>query len=115
MKIRSIAAPLLLPLITFGIYSLVWLVSTKSEMNRSGVTRIPTAWMLVFPISSLFWTWKYARGVQEITRGTSGRHSAFWMLILLGPIGAAVLQSGYNVVADTQRQLTGSAQPLAIA
>lgn len=42
MKYRSIAAPPLLPLITFGIYALAWSVKTKNEMNKSG-TFIPTA------------------------------------------------------------------------
>lgn len=36
MKKRSPIAVLLLPFITLGIYSIVWQVKTKLEMNRSG-------------------------------------------------------------------------------
>jgi hypothetical protein len=64
-------------------------------MRRAGV-RIPTAWLLILPVGSLVWTWKYARGVQAVTGGELGRHSAFWILILLGPIGAAIVQASFN-------------------
>lgn len=95
MKIRSIAAPLLLPLITFGIYALVWSVKTKNEMNRSG-TSIPTAWLLIVPIANFIWLWKYSVGVEAFTRQGLGRHAAFWLLLLLGPIGSAIVQNKFN-------------------
>ena len=95
MKHRSIAAPLLLPLITFGIYGLVWQVKTKNEMNRTG-TGIPTAWLLIIPIASIFWLWKYSLGVENFTQRGLGRHAAFWLLFLLAPIGAAIVQSQFN-------------------
>ena len=43
MKHRSPIAVFLLPLITFGIYSIYWKVKTKGEMNEKGA-QIPTAW-----------------------------------------------------------------------
>lgn len=95
MKYRSIAAPLLLPLITFGIYSLVWSVKTKNEMNRYG-TAIPTAWLLIVPIANIFWLWKYSLGVEVFTRRGLGRHAAFWLMLLLGSIGAAIVQHRFN-------------------
>ncbi|MBG0738548.1 DUF4234 domain-containing protein [Paeniglutamicibacter antarcticus] len=96
MKHRSPAAPLLLPIITFGIYAIVWQVKTKNEMNRAGAA-IPSAWMLVVPIVSIIWIWKYASGVEKFTGGSMGRHAAFWLLLLLGGIGAAVVQNQFNV------------------
>lgn len=95
MKHRSPAAPLLLPFVTFGIYSLVWYVKTKNEMNRSG-SGIPTAWLLIVPIGNIVWLWKYAVGVEQFTNTRMGRHAAFWLLLLLGLIGAAIVQNSFN-------------------
>jgi Domain of unknown function (DUF4234) len=98
MKYRSIAAPLLLPLITFGIYSVVWSVKTKNEMNKYG-TAIPTAWLLIVPIANIVWLWKYSVGVEVFTRRSLGRHAAFWLMLLLGSIGSAIVQHEFNRVA----------------
>lgn len=95
MKYRSIAAPLLLPLITFGIYSLVWSVKTKNEMNRYG-TVIPSAWLLIVPVANIVWLWKYSLGVEAFTRRGLGRHAAFWLMLLLGSIGSAIVQHQFN-------------------
>ncbi|MFH5877373.1 DUF4234 domain-containing protein [Arthrobacter sp. NA-172] len=95
MKNRSIAAPLLLPLITFGIYALVWSVKTKNEMNKSG-TAIPSAWLLIVPIANIVWLWKYSVGVETFTRKGLGRHAAFWLMFLLGAIGSAIVQHTFN-------------------
>ncbi len=100
MKHRSPAAPLLLPFITFGIYSIVWFVKTKNEMNRSGES-IPTAWLLIVPIANIYWLWKYAVGVQGVSKDGMSRHAAFWLLFLLSIIGAAVVQSQFNKVASS--------------
>lgn len=96
MKLRSPAAVLLLPLITFGIYTLVWEVKTKNEMNAVNSFRIPTAWLLIVPIANFFWLWNYASGAAEFTRGTVSRGGAFWLMLLLGTIGGAIVQSGFN-------------------
>jgi len=95
MKVRSAAAPLLLPLITFGVYGLVWMVKTKNEINRAGGS-VPTAWLLLVPIASLIWFWKYAVAVEVVTRSGMSRHAAFWLLLLLGSIGSAIVQSSFN-------------------
>jgi hypothetical protein len=97
MKFRSIAAPLLLPLVTFGIYALVWSVKTKDEMNRAGAS-IPTAWLLILPIANIVWLWKYSVGVEVFTRRGMGRHAAFWLMLLLGSIGSAIVQHEFNRV-----------------
>ncbi|WP_314193857.1 DUF4234 domain-containing protein [uncultured Arthrobacter sp.] len=95
MKHRSIAAPLLLPLVTFGISFLVWQVKTKNEMNRFG-TSIPTAWLLILPILNIVWLWKYSVGVEMFTRRGLSRHAAFWLMFLLGSIGSAIVQNEFN-------------------
>jgi prepilin signal peptidase PulO-like enzyme (type II secretory pathway) len=95
MKRRSPAAPLLLPIITFGIYSLVWLVKTKNEMNKSITSGIPSAWLLIVPIGNIFWYVSYARGVKEFTR-TGSTAGTFFLLVLLSAIGCAIVQARFN-------------------
>jgi hypothetical protein len=42
-----------LPLVTFGIYSIVWYAKTRGEVNASGASAITTWWILC-PFG-LFW------------------------------------------------------------
>jgi hypothetical protein len=95
MKLRSPAAPLLLPIITLGIYTLVWHVKTKNEMNQTITNRIPTAWLLIVPIANIFWLVAYSRGAKEFN-GTGSTAGTFWLLAILGVIGEAILQARFN-------------------
>ena len=104
MNRRSPAAPLLLPIVTFGIYNLVWFVKTKNEVNFIAQSRIPTAWLIIVPIASIWWIWKYAVGVEQATNGGISRHATFWLLLLLGFIGTAIVQSAFNSAIDTSAQ-----------
>jgi hypothetical protein len=108
MKRRSPAAPLLLPFVTFGIYTLVWFVKTKNEINLVATSRIPTAWLLILPIVSIWWEWKFAVGVEEATNGGLGRHAAFWILFLLGPLGALFVQIALNAAIDSPASPTAA-------
>lgn len=104
MKRRSPAAPLLLPFVTFGIYNLVWFVKTKNEINLVAQSRIPTAWLTIVPIASIWWMWKYAVGVEEATSKGISRHAAFWLILLLGFIGTAIVQNALNTAIDSSAQ-----------
>jgi hypothetical protein len=95
MTPRSPIAVFFLPMITFGIYALVWLVKTKEEMNQNGA-QIPTAWMLIIPIINLLWLWKYATGVEVVTKKEMSGALGFILLLLLGNIGMAVIQNSFN-------------------
>lgn len=94
MTQRSPAVVFLLGAIT-GIYGLIWLVNTKEEMNAQGA-EIPTGWYLIIPILNLLWLWKWSQGVEKVTRQGTGAGLAFIMVVLLGPIGMAVIQSSFN-------------------
>lgn len=98
MKRRSPATPLLLCIITFGIYGIVWFVKTKGEMNQSGES-IPTAWLLIVPFVNIYWLWKYAVGVAGVTKNGMSNAAAFILLFLLSMIGAIFVQSAFNKVA----------------
>ncbi len=99
MKKRSVAGVILYPFVTFGLYSLVWLVMTKNEMNRQGAD-IPTAWLLIIPIINIWWMWKYAVGVEQVTTGKVSAPLAFIILYLIGSIGQAIIQDSFNKVVE---------------
>jgi len=95
MKQRSPAAVFLLSLVTFGIYSIYWQVKTKGELNRLGAS-IPTAWLIIIPLANLYWIWKYAEGVEQVTKGEISAILVLILLLLLSIVGMAILQSEYN-------------------
>jgi Domain of unknown function (DUF4234) len=99
MTKRSVVAVILLSFVTFGIYTLVWFVKTKNEMVRVGAD-IPTAWLLIVPIASIYWSWKWAGGVEHVTRGKLSQVITFILMILLGVIGMAIIQAEFNKAVD---------------
>jgi len=88
---------LLLPMVTFGIYGIVWLVKTKEELKAKG-SDIPSAWLLIVPLVNLLWIWKYSKGVEKVTGGSTTAGASFCLLCFLGCIGMAVIQSRFNKV-----------------
>lgn len=97
MKNRSVAAVIILSLITFGIYTVFWLYFTKEEMNAQGA-RIPTFVLAFIPIANIYWLWKYSEGVGEVTGDKLSGPVAFLLLFLVGIIGVAIIQSSLNAV-----------------
>ena len=98
MKQRSPIAVFLLPLVTFGIYSMYWLVKTKGELNQvnDNKPRIPTAWIWLIPVvGNIWWLWEYAGGVQKQSKGACSQALAFILLFLLGSVGQAIVQHSY--------------------
>ncbi len=95
MKKRNPIAVALLPFITFGIYSIVWMVKTKVEMVAKGAD-IPTCWLIIIPLVNLWWMWKYSEGVEKVTGGKTSGVLAFILLFFLGCIGAAIIQDSFN-------------------
>ena len=98
MTQRNPAAVFILCFITFGIYGIVWYVKTKGEMNAKGA-EIPTAWLMIIPIVNWYWLWKWSQGAEKVTAGASSAGLNFILMFLLGPIGAAILQSKFNQVS----------------
>jgi hypothetical protein len=103
MKQRSPVAVALLPFVTLGIYGIVWQVKTKNEMNARGA-QIPTAWLIIVPIVSYYWLWKYSEGVEQTTNASISTILSFVLLALLGPIGAAIIQNDFNKLSDQPDQ-----------
>ncbi len=86
---------MLLPLVTFGIYSLVWYITLRREMNLMGAG-IPSPWLLIVPIVNLFWVWKFCEGVEIVSGKKLSGPAAFLLLFFLGVIGMAVIQDKLN-------------------
>jgi len=99
MNKRSVAAVVILTCITFGIYAIVWYVKTKDEMVKQGAD-IPTAWLMIVPIASIYWMWKWAGGVEYVSKGKSGQAVNFILVFMLGLIGMAIMQSTLNKAID---------------
>jgi hypothetical protein len=96
MKNRSVLAVVLLPFITFGIYTLYWHVSTKRELNAKGA-EIPTAWLIIIPLVNIWWTWKYYEGAEKVTDGkVSGVLMFVLALLVTSLISSAICQDAYN-------------------
>jgi len=98
MQHRDPIMVILLSIITFGIYYLVWLVTTKNQMNTKGA-QIPTAWLLIIPLVNIWWCWRFCEGVELITNKGMQTVIAFLLLWLLGIIGIAIIQNELNKVA----------------
>jgi hypothetical protein len=86
-----------LPFVTFGIYSLYWLVRTKTELNDAGA-RIPTAFLLIIPLANLYWLWKFGEGVDYVTDRRMSTGVVFLLILFLDIIGSAIVQSQLNAV-----------------
>ncbi len=99
MTKRSPITVFFLIIFTFGIYGLVWRVTTKGEMNRLGAA-IPTAWLLIIPFANLYWLWEYSRAVEKITNNAISQVLSFILLVLLPAIGDTILQDFYNKIPD---------------
>jgi UDP-N-acetylmuramyl pentapeptide phosphotransferase/UDP-N-acetylglucosamine-1-phosphate transferase len=85
----------ILSIITFGIYALYWLVSTKHQANALGA-KIPTCWLLIVPIINYYWLWKFSEGIEYVTNKKVEGVISFIALLFLSVIGMAIVQSGIN-------------------
>jgi ABC-type transport system involved in cytochrome c biogenesis permease subunit len=88
----------LFSLITFGIYLLYWVVSTKNEMNRLGA-KIPTAWLIIIPIANLYFAYKYCEGFSEKVKKDNNTVLWFILTIIIGIVMPAIVQSELNRLA----------------
>jgi hypothetical protein len=93
MTQRSPISVFLLPLITFGIYSIVWCVKTRGELISNGAV-IPTSWLLIVPVANIYYLWVLAAGIEKVTRSSAMEN--FILMLLLGSIGQAIVQSRMN-------------------
>ena len=70
----------ILSIITFGIYALYWFVVTKGILNKKG-GKIPTAWLLIIPIVSLYWIYRFSEVFSK--KVTKDNQPVLWFLLIL--------------------------------
>lgn len=111
MKKRNPWIVFLLNIITLELYSIYWLSATTDELNDEGA-KIPSSWFMFIPLVNIWWLWKYARGVEQVTVKKSKNDlknygfstvGAFFLLLLLDFIALPVLQSAYNKQAKDKK------------
>ncbi len=88
----------ILSFVTLGIYAIVWYVKAGREMRVRGA-QVPTAWLMIIPIISIYWFWKWCAAVGKVSRGSMPGLVAAILLLFLGPIGMAIVQAQFNKVA----------------
>ncbi len=99
MRNHNIVFWIIISIVTFGIGAIVWMVRTKNDMNTRGAG-IPTAWLLIVPIVSIWWMWKWAAGVEIATGKKMSGPVAFLLLFLLSIIGMAIVQVKLNEACE---------------
>src|SRR4051812_2860123 len=102
MRRRSAWGVLALTIASAGAFAIAWLCQTRADMIRLGA-RIPTPWLLVTPITALYFAWCWAEGVRQVTAGRISTLRAALSLCVLGPIGIARLQLAFNALSDSGR------------
>ena len=96
MEKRNPLTVAILIFISFGIYSIYWYWKTKHEMCDLGAD-IPTTFLMFIPLVNYYWLWKYCKGVEMVTEGKMSLGLAI-VLVMLVPIGEAVVQDAFNKV-----------------
>lgn len=102
MRRRSGWCVLALTIASAGGFAIAWLCQTRADMTRLGA-RIPTPWLLVTPITALYFVWCWAEGVRQVTAGRISTLGAALSVCVLGPFGMARLQRRFNALSDSGR------------
>lgn len=103
MKQRSVPVVIIAGLLTFGIYTLIWVVMTRNELKAKG-HEIPHPLLVLIPFVGgliyIYVLWKYGEAVEKVTNGKYTGVVAFLMLFLIGFIGAGLIQGAYNELGE---------------
>jgi membrane protease YdiL (CAAX protease family) len=96
---RNPISVLLLSILTFGVYYIWWIVKTRKEINTCGAD-IPTPWLFIIPIVSLYFEYKYAEGFSHYV--SKDMDTQFWFLLhlVLWPAAIILIQRELNKFAE---------------
>lgn len=98
IKKRSPVAIIILSIITFGIYSLYWLVKTKNEFNSLGAS-IPSAILIIIPIANIYFMYKYAEGFSNYVKKDNNAILWFLLYLVISPVAMILFQIELNKLA----------------
>jgi hypothetical protein len=90
---RSPFGVFVLLMVTCGFYAFWWYAGVAKELRARGA-EVPPVWHIFIPILGLIWLWKFCKGIDTVSRGRMGAALNLVMILFLGGIGMAVLQSG---------------------
>ena len=105
VKKRNCILVVLLSIVTCGLYTLYWMVSTKREMVDLGAD-IPTAWLIIIPIADVYFTWKHSKGVENISDGSMSGVLVFILWIVFFPAAVFITQTELNKHASEVNEPT---------
>lgn len=108
IKNKNIFLVYLWSFLTFGIYSLVWTVKSKRDLNALGA-QIPTSWLLIIPLANIFWLYKYAEGYSHVAKKDSAAMN-FVIFFFLGFLAPFIVQSEINKHAEHKSEHLSHAQ-----
>jgi hypothetical protein len=96
---RSIAAVYVLSILTLGIYSLIWTVKSKRDINALGGD-IPTSFLLIVPFANIYWLYKYSEAFSSKVKKDDNKVLWFCVNLFAGIITPFFVQSELNKIAD---------------
>lgn len=91
-------AIIIFSIITFGIYSIVWTVKTKNELNSLG-GQIPTAWLIIVPIANIYFWYKYAEAFSLNVKKDNNTILWFLLMLVISPVFMILVQIDLNKLA----------------
>jgi cation transport ATPase len=104
IKRRNPFLIILFSFITFGIYSIFWLVFTTKELKKR-TQFAPNPWLILLMfiplvnfIIMLIYFWKYSKAINELTGFNSAALFLLW--ILISPVGMIISQIELNKKAE---------------
>jgi len=96
MRERTIFAMVILTIVTFGFYTIYWIIGTKHDLNRMGA-RIPTSFLLFIPLANFYYLYQFAAAFCKYILKDESQEIAYFLLItFLIPIGAIIYQIKIN-------------------
>ena len=96
VKERNPVLVAVLGLVTFGIYAIYWLYSTKKEMVGLGA-QIPTFFLIIIPIVNIYWIYKYSMGAAQVAKKKDNSGLIYFILwIIIFPVAMYLIQTELN-------------------
>ena len=92
---RNVALIYVYSFLTFGIYGLYWLVSTKRDINSLG-GEIPTTWIVLVPFAGFYHMYKYCEGYATKVKKDDNTIMYFCLAFFVGFVMPAIVQPELN-------------------
>lgn len=79
---------------TFGIYALIWALSTKRALNRAGAA-IPSGFYMILPVVNIYFWYKYAQAyVAIVKKSTRDQDVLFYFFVPM--LSQSVIALSFN-------------------